>query len=99
MAHTTKSRDHHDQSCQVIQVCAWGWSKAVGAVGISVMYHTKTQLCVLPAIPTVNLGALLSFSGKLFGTKLSVWLLQGLESVRMRSMRSERRAGALLHGL
>ena len=79
MAHSTESRAVCDQSCWVIHVCVWGWRKAAGAVGVSVMYHPKTQLGVQPAIPTVKLGALLSSSGKLFETKLSVQLLQDLK--------------------
>lgn len=70
IADNTKSRAVCDQSCLMIHVHASGWRKAAGAVGASVMYHPKTQLCAQPAIPAVKLGALLSSSGKLFESKL-----------------------------
>jgi len=75
MAPSTERRAVCDQSCRMIHLHARAWSKTSGAVGVSVMYHPNTQLCVQPANPTVKLGALLTSSGKLFENKVSVWLL------------------------
>lgn len=66
--HSSQPQALCSQSCRVIHVHAWGWSKATGDFGANITDHPKMQLCVQPAIPT----ALLLSSGKLSETELSV---------------------------